>query len=59
MFRACGATDVLRARSIEREVRGAGSFRFAGLADLVAMKVAAGRPQDEIDITSLLQARGE
>jgi hypothetical protein len=34
-------------------------MRFAGLDDLIAMKVAAGRPQDEIDVASLLRARGE
>lgn len=49
--------DVLRSASVEREVPGAGEFRFSGLDDLIAMKVAAGRPQDEIDITSLQRAR--
>jgi len=47
----------LRASSVVREVPGAGDFRFAGLDDLIAMKAAAGRPQDEIDITSLERAR--
>jgi hypothetical protein len=39
-------------------VAGAGNFHFAGLDDLIAMKAAVGRPQDEIDITSLERARG-
>jgi hypothetical protein len=48
----------LREAAVEREVPGAGPFWFAGADDLIAMKVAAGRPQDEIDITSLQRARG-
>lgn len=43
--------------SVEAEVPDAGIFRFAGLDDLIAMKAAAGRPQDEIDIVSLQRAR--
>jgi uncharacterized nucleotidyltransferase DUF6036 len=50
--------DVLRAAAVDREVPGAGRFWFSGLDDLIAMKVAAGRPQDELDITSLQRARG-
>jgi hypothetical protein len=50
--------EPLRASSVEREVPDAGSFHFAGLDDLIAMKAAAGRPQDELDITSLQRARG-
>ncbi len=49
--------QALRDASVEREVPGAGPFRFAGFDDLIAMKVAAGRPQDELDVTSLLRAR--
>ena len=41
------------------DVPDAGPFLFAGLDDLIAMKVAAGRPQDELDVASLLRARGE
>jgi hypothetical protein len=51
--------DALRASAVEREVPGAGRFWFSGLDDLIAMKVAAGRPQDELDITSLQRARGD
>lgn len=51
--------ETLHAGSVEREVTSVGSFRFSGLDDLIAMKVAAGRPQDEIDITSLERARGD
>lgn len=47
----------LRTTAVEREVPGAGSFWFSGLDDLIAMKVAAGRPQDELDVTSLQRAR--
>jgi hypothetical protein len=47
----------LRASAVQQDVAGAGAFRFAGLDDLIAMKAAAGRPQDEIDITSLERAR--
>jgi hypothetical protein len=48
----------LRAGAVERDVPGAGRLWFSGLDDLIAMKVAAGRPQDELDVTSLLRARG-
>jgi hypothetical protein len=48
----------LDVNAVETEVPGAGTFRFAGYADLIAMKTAAGRPQDEIDIVSLQRARG-
>jgi hypothetical protein len=46
-----------RAAAVQRDVPGAGSFWFAGFDDLIAVKVAAGRPQDELDITSLYRAR--
>jgi nicotinamidase-related amidase len=49
--------DALRVAAVERDVPGAGLFCFSGLDDLIAMKVAAGRPQDELDITSLQRAR--
>jgi hypothetical protein len=44
--------DALRAAAVQREVPGAGAFWFCGLDDLIAMKVAAGRPQDELYITA-------
>jgi transcriptional regulator with XRE-family HTH domain len=47
----------LREGSIEVDVPAAGRFPFAGCDDLIAMKRAAGRPQDEIDIVSLERAR--
>jgi hypothetical protein len=47
----------LRQGAIEVDVPDAGRFRFAGYDDLIAMKRAAGRPQDEIDIVSLERAR--
>ena len=47
----------LRGSAVQRDVAGVGAFHFAGLDDLIAMKAAAGRPQDEIDITSLERAR--
>ncbi|HEX2016760.1 MAG TPA: nucleotidyl transferase AbiEii/AbiGii toxin family protein [Solirubrobacteraceae bacterium] len=47
----------LRSRAIEVEVPQAGRFLFAGADDLIAMKLAAGRPQDKIDVTSLYRAR--
>jgi hypothetical protein len=49
----------LRARAVDVDVPDAGPVLFAGLDDLIAMKVAAGRPQDELDVASLLRARGE
>ena len=50
--------EAVRSAAVERDVPGAGAFRFCGFDDLIAMKVAAGRPQDEVDVTSLLRARG-
>jgi len=49
--------QTLRSAAVEADVPAAGRFWFAGLDDLVAMKTAAGRPQDEIDIVSLERAR--
>jgi len=54
--------DVAGMRSYDQLRRGAieddGVF-FAGYEDLIAMKVAAGRAQDLIDIAELERARGE
>jgi hypothetical protein len=49
--------QALRDASLKRDVPSAGAFRFCGFDDLIAMKAAAGRPQDEIDVASLLRAR--
>jgi hypothetical protein len=49
--------DALGSAAVERDVPGAGPYWFSGFDDLIAMKVAAGRPQDEVDITSLHRAR--
>jgi hypothetical protein len=49
--------DALRAAAVEQDVPRAGGFRFCGLDELIAMKVAPGRPQDELDIPSLERAR--
>ena len=48
----------LRARSLRLEVEGV-EFRVCSYEDLVAMKSASARPQDEIDLTDLRRARGE
>ncbi|HEY7693318.1 MAG TPA: hypothetical protein VH816_13355 [Gaiellaceae bacterium] len=43
----------LRSRAEFRDVPGAGRVWFAGREDLIAMKLAAGRPQDLVDVESL------
>jgi hypothetical protein len=48
----------LRAAAVAHMIDGDGPYHFAGLDDLVAMKRAAGRPQDLVDVSSLEQARG-
>lgn len=49
----------LRARAVETEVPGLDAAPlFAGLDDLIAMKRAAGRDQDLLDIAELERARG-
>ncbi len=52
------AYEDLRARAMEISVEGI-TFRVCSFEDLVAMKTAAGRPQDEIDIADLKRARGD
>lgn len=49
----------LRARAVSFHVPGTiAPVPFAGFTDLIRMKGAAGRPQDEIDISDLKAARG-
>lgn len=48
----------LRARAVELEVEGV-SFLVCSYEDLIAMKLATGRAQDEIDVADLRRARGE
>ncbi|MGH2955069.1 MAG: DUF6036 family nucleotidyltransferase [Solirubrobacterales bacterium] len=48
----------LRRRAVEIEVEGV-RFAVCSYEDLIAMKLATGRPQDEIDVTDLRRARGE
>jgi hypothetical protein len=47
----------LRANAVEADVPGVGKTLFAGYADFVAMKRAAGRPQDERDLEELRAVR--
>ena len=49
--------EALRARAVAHDVPEAGPLAFAGLDDLIAMKRAAGRPQDLIDIAELERSR--
>jgi hypothetical protein len=51
------AYGALRARAVVHAVPDAGTVAFAGLDDLIAMKRAAGRPQDLIDIAELERSR--
>jgi hypothetical protein len=50
--------DRLRSNALDVEVPGVGRVLFAGYDDLVAMKRAAGRPQDAADLHELEQVRG-
>lgn len=49
--------DALSSRALAVEVDGVGRVLFAGYDDLVAMKRAAGRPQDELDLAELERLR--
>lgn len=51
--------DDLRRSAIEGELAGVGRVLFAGYDEIVAMKRAAGRPEDEVDLQRLRAARGE
>jgi len=48
----------LNERALRLEVEGV-EFAVCSYEDLVAMKLATGRPQDEIDVVDLRRARGE
>ena len=50
--------EALRSRTLELDLAGVGRVLFAGYGDLVAMKEAAGRPQDLEDLQRLREARG-
>jgi hypothetical protein len=47
----------LRSRAVIDELPGIGQLAFAGIDDLVAMKSAADRPQDRLDIADLERVR--
>lgn len=49
--------DGLRARAVELEFPGVGIVPVVGLDDLVALKAAAGRDQDLLDISALRRLR--
>jgi hypothetical protein len=51
------AYTALRARAASHALPETGDVAFAGLDDLIAMKRAAGRPQDLIDIAELERSR--
>jgi len=50
--------DALRADAVVAPFGAAGRVAFASIDDLIAMKVAANRPQDQIDVADLERARG-
>jgi hypothetical protein len=49
--------ETLRANALEVDVPGAGRVLFPGYDDLVAMKRAANRPQDRLDVETLERIR--
>jgi hypothetical protein len=51
--------EKLRAQALDVELPDVGRVLFAGYADLVAMKLAAGRTQDDRDLEELRAIRGE
>ena len=54
-----GGYEQLEPNAFVVDLRGVGTVRFAGYEDVVAMKAAAGRRQDEEDLARLREARGE
>lgn len=52
-----GAYESLRPNALEDEVPGVGRVLFAGYDDLVRMKLAAGRPADQLDLLQLKEIR--
>ena len=53
------AYDELDANAVAVDLVGVGTVRFAGYDDVVAMKTAAGRRQDDEDLVRLREARAE
>ena len=51
--------ESLRPNAIEADVPGVGRVFFAGYAELVTMKRAAGRPEDQLDLLRLQELREE
>jgi hypothetical protein len=51
--------ESLRANALDVELPNVGRVRFTGYTDLVAMKTAAGRPQDQRDLDELRAIRGD
>jgi len=49
--------DALRSRAVIVEMFDVGPVAFAGVDDLIAMKTAADRPQDRIDVADRERAR--
>ena len=45
--------DALLRTLVEHELPGVGAIRFAGYDELIAMKTAADRPEDRLDLESL------
>src|SRR4051812_10625053 len=54
-----GGYDELTGDSVLIEMREVGVVRVAGYRDVVTMKTAAGRPEDEVDLQRLREACGE
>jgi hypothetical protein len=51
--------ETLGANALRVDLPGVGEILFAGYDDLVAMKRAAGRPEDKTDLARLRELRGE